>query len=399
MWINHNKRKCVEIENCVFKQLLSFYPEEELLKRSTFLDATKQGYISYSDLISESETLFIPWQMFFLDKDKLSIQLKNIETNRADRLNNSSLMSKRTGKSGAYPKRLIDRFVRSQNFLCSPNNMLSDNKFNKSLIGLNINDSVAHILKYFSIDVDVFRDKKKVSQSIDYLIERISACNINIARGTTAHGLMPCTENHRVLYKNLSGFCLRDDKIPFIYLSTNEITGEEVVGRQIYTLIYLLALIGLDIYSLAFNDKNIVSIPGKNSAANLTNLITSELLLPKKELEKYRGTKISPEDVKEISLHYKATPRAVLFRLKKDHFITPEEHEQLINVNNVPLKTDRPRSPKIETSVKKLCGDIVFNTTNKLLKNGGVSPIQAQFILFGKPDKKKWKDYRSYINI
>jgi len=397
MWITNYKKKCVEIEDDVFKDLLSFYPEEKLIHRPKFSEALGKDSISYRDLKSEAETLFIPWQMFFLEKTKLETQLKNIEQNRADRIT-TSFLSKRSGRSGSFSARLVDRFIRTQNFLVS-NGSFSVNNFNKSLSGLNISEAVKSILSHFTIDMNIFRKQPTVAKAIDYLIACISKGNINVARGTTAHGLMPSTKNHRMLYKNMSGFCLKDDKVPFIYLSTNEVVGEEAVGRQVYTLVYLLTLIGLDIYSFAVNAKSVVRVPNGDARTQLANAITSELLIPKKELEIYRGKKITWDDVKSISLDFKVTPRAVLFRLKKDVFITAYEHDLLLNRNPFIPKTQRMNGPRVETSVKKLSGDLVFNSANSLTKVGTLRPIQAQIILFGKPDSIKWREYRTSMGI
>lgn len=398
MWITNYKKKCVEIEDVVFRNLLSFYPEERLILRPKFAEAVNEDSISFTDIKSEAETLFIPWQMFFLEKKKLETQLKNIEANRADKIA-LSFLSKRSGKSGAFSLRLVDRFIRMQNFLVS-NGSFPDNGFNKSLVGLDINGAVERIRSHFDIDMGTFRRQPKIALSIDYLIDCISKGNINVARGTTSHGLMPSTKNHMVLYKNMSGFCLKDEKVPFIYLSTNEVVGEEPVGRQIYTLIYLLTLIGLDIYSFAVNAKTIVRVPNGDARTQLANAITSELLIPKKELQTYGGKKISWDDVKDASLKFKVTPRAVLFRMKKDGLVKAYEHDLLLKSNPyVPTTQKMKGGPKVDTSVKKLGGSLVFNFVNAQTTMGDLKPVQAQIILFGKPDSIKWRGYIERVGI
>ena len=113
MWLTHRNRRCVELDDRVFRGLLTFYPEEDLLSRPTFAEAVASGEISKSALISEAETLFIPWQMFLLSWPSLTKQLRHIERQRSDKLQVGEL-SKRSGSKGATPYRLIDRYIRAQ---------------------------------------------------------------------------------------------------------------------------------------------------------------------------------------------------------------------------------------------------------------------------------------------
>lgn len=399
MWITNYKSRCVEVDDSVFVRLLSFYPEEQLLNRPSIDESIKRGSMSFSTLKKESSLMFIPWQMFMLDNSKLSDQLENIERNRADKLSISeSYFSKRSKGKGFISKRLIDRFIRAQNFIRS-NVSLSDDKFSGSLKNLNIADSVSQMIRYFEIDLDVFRRKRTIEDSIVYIVKLLADKNINVSRGTTSHGLMPSTSNHTTLYKNMSGFCLKDQKIPFIYLTTNEVVGEEVVGRQIYTLFYLLTLIGLDIYSLAVNDKNIISVPGGDTNTVRANKITSELLMPEKDIDVYMGRKITWEDIKTISMQYKVTPRAVLYRLKSRGIITEKERQSLLDNNPYKPSSGTPHSPKVITSVKKMNGPVLFESTNKLVNEGLIKSVQGQIILLGKPDHIKWKSLRASLKM
>ncbi|HEY9481199.1 MAG TPA: hypothetical protein VIR98_03165 [Candidatus Paceibacterota bacterium] len=387
----------MEIEDAVFSGLLSFYPEERLLNREKFAAAKRDGVISFSELKSESETLFIPWQMFFLNSTKLKKQLNNIESNRADKIS-LSFMSRRPGRRGAFSMRLIDKFVRIQSFL-TLNSSFPINQFPGSLKDLSVPDSVNKILEYFSIDIEFFRTRRTVKMAIDYLIDCLAKKNINVAQGTTAYGLMPRTESHAPLYKNLSGFCLKDARVPFIYLSTNEVSDEEPVGRQIYTLIYLISMIGLDIYSLAIKAKSVIKIAGGDRRSNLANEITSELLMPKEKMEEYRHRNVTQDDLKAMCLKYKVTPRAALYRLKKERIINQQEYDDLIEENPYIPSPPPPNGPKLETSVKKLVGELVFGVTNNLVGNKTISPVQAQIIMFGRPDTRKWIGYRSNLGI
>lgn len=82
MWITVNKKNATEIQNNVVKQILSFYPEEELSNRPVFKEAFATGKISLNKLKIESQNILIPWQLFLLDQKNLEAEIKTIESKR-----------------------------------------------------------------------------------------------------------------------------------------------------------------------------------------------------------------------------------------------------------------------------------------------------------------------------
>lgn len=395
-----NKKQSVEIENAVVAKILGMYPEEKLIARPIFQDAFTSDSIEYKDLKEESDKILIPWQMFLLDSRNLKKELDHIEKMRADKIS-SKLIAKRTGVGGVTSKRIIDRLIRLQNFITTAN-ILPTNTFCGSLVGKSSTDAVTHILSYFDIDINKFRGYKNKSSALSYLLGKIEGKYVNVSQGVLTNKMLP----HRLvvdssIYKNTSGFVIKDEKIPFIFLPS-EINPDEVEGRQIYTLIYLVVLIGLNEYDF-FIEKNFkTKALSAKSKQKKIYAITSELLLPSAVTETMRGTLVTSTVRDNLASDYKITPTAVVVTLRIRKVIsTKAEYEALLPPPYVPSKTSThfSRTPKIETSVKKFCGVYSFESVNAGIKSGQLSSTQAQYLLFGAVNKKNFKKYRDGLNL
>jgi hypothetical protein len=400
MNITANNKISVEIENAVVEQILNMYPEEKLITRPVFKDAFENNSIKYNDLKEESNKILIPWQMFLLDRVNLKKELNHIEETRADKIS-SKLIAKRKGIGNVTSKRIIDRLIRLQNFITTTNT-LPKNVFCGSLIHKTNRDAVAQILSYFNIDINKFRSYKSKSSAFGYFLDKVESKFINVSQGVLANKMLPAWQVvDNSIYKNTSGFVIKDDRIPFIFLPS-EVNPDEVEGRQIYTLTYLIVLIGLNEYDF-FIEKNF-----KATALSATNkqkriyAITSELLLPSEVTEKFRGNIITSAIRDELASVYKITPTAVVVTLKiRDIIISQDEYKALLPPPYEPSKASphNKRSPKIETSVRKFCGRPSFNLVNDGISSGQLSNIQAQYLLFGAVNKKGFKNYRERLKI
>ncbi|HEY4474282.1 MAG TPA: hypothetical protein VI957_03930 [Candidatus Paceibacterota bacterium] len=400
MILTVNKKQSVEIENAVVAQILNMYSEEKLIGRPIFQNAFANDSIEYKDLKDESDKILIPWQMFLLDSRNLKKELDHIEKMRADKVS-SKLMAKRRGIGNVTSKRIIDRLIRLQNFITATNT-LPQNAFCGSLVGKSNAEAVAHILSYFEIDINKFRGYRNKSSALSYLLGKVENKYINISQGVLTNKMLPMWQVvDNSIYKNTSGFVIKDDKIPFIFLPS-EINPDEVKGRQIYTIIYLIVLIGLNEYDF-FIEKNFraKALSATNKQKKIYS-VTSEVLLPSEATEKLSGSVITPSTRDDLASEYKITPTAVVVTLRIRRTITSQaEYEALLPPPYDPPKTPthHPRSPKIETSVRKFCGKYSFEFVNAGIKSGQLSSVQSQYLLFGAVNKKNFKKYRDGLSI
>ncbi len=398
MWITVNGNNSTEIEDSVVERVLKLYPEEKLDQRVVFQNAFSKGRIEYKDLLSESDKLLIPWQMFFLSDANFNTQITHIETERKHKVS-AKLVAKRRGTGEVTSKRIMDRLIRQQNFLTSTGTFLP-NTFCGSLKGVQTRKAAEHILKHFSIDRNNLWKYTGKGRALEYLTEQIQSANINVSRGVLTNKLLPTS---RVVpgdvYRNTSGFAIKDDCVPFIFLPS-EINPDEVESRQIYTLVYLIAVIGLDQYEY-YLDKNFKAkiMEAKGMAARI-HAITAEFLIPNDETEKIRGQSITPVTIETLSGKFKVSPLALVTTLRIRGIITKPEYEALKPAPFVSKKQKgHMRSPKVSTSVEKFCGSKSFTAINDGIRSKALNSVQAQHLIFGAANKKGYYRYRNELGL
>ncbi len=399
MWLCEKGKRSIELEDDVVKQILNAYPEEELITRPVFQTAFDRGEIEYSQLKEECEKILIPWQMFLLDKTNFAKQVKNIETNREHKIS-AKLLSKRKGQGNVTSRRIIDRLIRQQNFTTSYVS-LPTNSFCDSLKGLSIDAAAAEILSFFEIDTDKLRSYVTKGNALEYIIKQVEQKNINISRGVLSHKILPATKVvPSNVYRNTSGFAIKDLKLPCIFLP-GEINPDEVESRQIYTLIFLLAIIGLGEYEYYLEPDFKTTLVNTSGTKKKLHLITTELLLPKSVTDSLLGTHISTQIRDSLSSKYKISPTALVTILRMRKVIDKDTYNILLPPPFVQQKGIKKHlnAPKISTSVKKFCGQATFDAINSAFTGGYLSSMQAQYLIFGAPNKKNFRKYRDDMKI
>lgn len=404
MILRVNNQDCLEIENSVFKMILNFYPEEKLIEHKPFKEAIEANKITILELKKLSSRIHTPWQIFFLSEKELKKELSEIEKKRIDKFPKGRVdLDKRKGLSNLTSKRVVDRLIRVQNFVSG---QIPDNQkcqFIGSLNSKSIENASLYISDYFNINIKRFRSQKKPLDALNYLIESIEMKgDINISKGVLKNGILSTIDPIKKVYKNTSGFVIKNEKIPFIFLPY-EINPEENHYRQILTLVYLIVVIGLDKYefwceeSLSFNktisDKDYNKIYG----------IVSEFLFPKTETDLFiKDKNISVALVNEFKERYKVSYSAILKILKIRTIIGTELFKSL----ELPKKDFEYSegildfifgNQKLSKSAKNFSGSVSFDIINKNIKSKMITPTQAQLLIFGRIEKTKYKNYLSEI--
>lgn len=404
MMLKSVRTNAVELNDDVFKALLGFYPEENLSDYSIFKSSLEKNSITIAELKDASEKIHLPWQMFLLNMDNLKRELKNIEDNRLDKFPDGTIeIHKRKGAGNITSKRIIDRQIRIQAFVTTqlPGDFSCD--FVGSLKSKTVEQSVEHIIRYFEINLSYFRARADAEKAKNYLISRIqSKKNINVAQGVRTNGILPEIKNTLEIYKNTSGFVVQDGKLPFIFLP-GEINPDENHYRQIYTMLYLLVVIGMEEYSYAIEKYSIKKIR-EDKMFRKINSIVSELLVPSSVTDVLNQKTISKDTINTLKHDYKLSYSAVLYILRMRKVINndldkelrlPKKEAGIIREAAETAKTIFFH-PHIETSVKKFCGDvateIIYSAIGKRLY-----PNRGQMIVFGRSRKDKWIELRSRI--
>ena len=391
MWVKIGRDNAVEISNDVFDSILRLYPEECLFDRPLLREARDVGHISYSVLLGECESICLPWQIFFLNNVNLKKELDSIELQRKDKFKNTSF-AKRKGSGDVTSKRIIDRLIRLQAFVESDTRYTS-NAFVASFKGRTLIEQVGFISRHFEIDIKKFRSKSK-EDALEYLISQITKKNINISRGVLKGGVLPESPTLIDVYKNTSGFVLQSEKVPYVFLP-DEINPDDVAGRRIYTLIYLLACIGLDQYDFYIESHHSASmLKRKGGIKNLHDIVTA-FLLPFSVTDALRGKIITTTTRDNLANDYKLTPTAVLTTLLRRKIINLSVYNALLPPKYV--KKPMPSKPMKRitpvNAANKFCGNISTESINRSLRVKGITNVPAQYLLFGRPRHKDFKSY------
>lgn len=394
MQITVKRKNSVILDDVVVRRVLGMYPEEKLVTRAIFEAGLTGEPIEFQDLLDECDKILIPWQMFFLSEANLATEIAHIESQRQKV--SQKLFAKRRGSGNVTSKRIIDRLIRCQEYI-SQNGTFPKHPYCGSLSGMSITDAAAHIATSFGIDMTVFRGKRK-ADALAYLIKKLEERNINVCQGVLTNKLLPQVEGVREVYKSTSGFAIKDEKVPFIFIPS-EINPDEKDGRQIYTLVYLLVVIGLEEYEFIIDKDFKASLLGSRGLQKRIYDITSEFLLPKAKTEEYRGIPITETIRDDVSSAHKITPSAVtvIFR-KRGHIPNQAAYEALLPDPQPATTTAGPRrQPGIEFSVRKFNGKHVCDVANPAIKSRALLPIPAQYLLLGSVQKKSFKDYQKTL--
>jgi len=278
------------------------------------------------------------------------------------------------------------------------NHALKKNGFCGSLRDVRrLPDAVAQLCQHFSINMGEFRSKKK-ADALAYLIEKAEGGQVNVCQGVLTNKILPLLTDSRSVYKNTSGFVIRDEALPFLFLPS-EVNPDEREGRQIFTLLYLLALIGLDAYDYQIERDFKVGMLAAKGRQKSAYHIASEFLLPFADTEALRGTAITAETRDKLAREYKLTPTAVVVILRKREIISASEYAALLPPPP-PARGPKGGAPvPIESSVKKFNGKYACDYINGDFSSGKLTAVQTQYLLFGSINKNGFKKYKNNLGL
>ncbi len=388
-----NGQFATDLDDGTFERVLNIYPEEEFAKRKLVAEALHKREIEYQVLKAEAAKMILPWQMFFLDRPAVDAELTRIESLRHKVA--TKVAAKRAGRGNVTSRRILDRLIRCQTYI-TDNHALPKNKFCGSLKGRSVDDAVERICRDLDINMSFFRSRNKEG-ALAYLIEKIEAGQINVCQGVLANKILPALSDSRSVYKNTSGFVIRDDSVPFIFIPS-EVSPDEREGRQIFTLLYLLVLIGLEAYEYQIEKDFKISMLSAAGRQKTAYSIVAEFLLPAAVTEPLRGIAVTADARDKLARQYKLTPSAVVLILRKRGILDQREYNSLLPPTAPPVKS-KGRTPSIELSVRKFNGKYAFDYVNRDFAAAKITPVQTQYLLFGSINKSGFRKYRSKLGI
>jgi hypothetical protein len=382
------------LDDATVVDVLNIYPEEELAQKPAFAAALAEGTIDFKTLIAEAGRILIPWQMFLLERSKLKIELKRIETLRHKA--SKRLLSKRPGSGSVTSRRILDRLIRCQTYI-SERHAGSSDSFCGSLKGGSVQAAAQTMYAHFDISAATFRRKNK-RDALIYLIGKFENGGINVCQGVLTNKILPHLKMSRSVYKNTSGFVIHDNCFPFVFIPS-EVNPDEREGRQILTLVFLIALIGLEAYEYEIGSDFKVSMLAARGKQRRAYDIAAEFLLPFEDTASLEGKVITIAMRDDLAQRYKITPTAVAVILRKRGLVSAAQFETLLPALSSSSGKSVARTPSIELSVRKFNGRYSFDLINSDFTSRKITAMQIQYLLFGAPNKKGFKQYRKRLGL
>lgn len=343
----------------------------------------------------------IPWQLFFLTQDKLDDTIVKINDKRKAKFDKKLLASRANTSEWSVSLRIADRLIALQEF--AQEFVTANNAFCGALKGLHRDEWAKFIIDYFEIDTSILSSGNK-GKTLDRLIAYVEAKDIRVARGVLDNNNMflPVAKTIRQVYRKSSGFVVKDDRVPYIFLP-NELNDNETSGRQILTLLVLLCLIGNDQYDLALSGELELIIQGKKKLQQAFGVAT-DILLPFSATKRYDGTNITASIVDELSGRYMLTPSAVIVTLRQRGLIATDTQKQKL-LDNIKIaspdggaKTPK-RAANIDNAIKKWCGGATAGDIIGAIEVKSLGSIQAQYLIFGRVDKLRFARFKAKVGI
>ena len=162
-------------------------------------------------------------------------------------------------------------------------------------------------------------------------------------------------------------------------------------------------MIGNNQYDIALTGELELSITSTRGLQQAFSVAT-EILLPFSVTDAYRTNLIDSNIIEALSEQYMLTPSAIIITLWQRGLLRNDDHKQeLLDNMNVPLSTADTkgfrRPANIDTAIKKWCGTATTRDIVQAINSKILSPIEAQYLIFGRVDKSRYAKFKAKFNI
>lgn len=389
------KRGGIKIDKRVFLSLLDLSPIKDY---TDYIKAVESNEITISDLKILAQRADVPYPLFFAPKEKVDAQLKDTRKNLFEKLPTKSEMqlALRGEASVADIEIIVKDIGRKQEFLKRRVLPASgDNPYIGSISklikrGLSKKDIAEQVRSYFGINLAEMRKLSK-DDVLSYICKKAEEKEIFISM--SSYNYMPQNLDSNL---GLSGLCVRDKKVPYIFVNTRDGDDKpkilETSGRQILTVISMLVCIGINKFLLSTKT-------GKSSNTDYKRIysIASEILIPTSELNVIKINSLS--DLTSWSRVLKVTPSMLLICLVNAGKISRKLANSYLENLRDAIKEVKPKRRQALpiNGYKKYNGERFSKEIISAYKNNKITEGETKNLLFrkGKMDNNLFQEYLS----
>jgi len=385
----------MKIQKEIFELLLDIPTIKDY---TCYKNALIENKININDLKFLSEKACIPYPLFFAPLDKVLLQIKDKDSNLADKLPDKDEMSiaLRGGTSISDIEIIVKDIGKKQEFL---KNRILDSKdenkyvgiFSKSIkMGVSDKEIAEQFRDYFDINL---LEMRKLSKDgvLSYLCRKIEEKYIFISM--SSYNYMPQNLDREI---GLSGLCIKDKIVPYVFINTRD--GDlnpkilETSGRQIFTLVSMMVCIGMNKFVLSTKTGLL-----KDSDYKRVYSIASEILIPGEDLDKIVISSVSDLDYWAKSL--KVTPSMLLVCMVRSKKMTQKVAKAFLKELKDRLKsvTTPKRQPTDINGYKKYNGERFSKEVVNAYKSGKIRQEEVKNALFRR-NKMEGNLFNAYIS-
>ncbi len=306
--VNH---RTIDINKSVYTLL---FDNSSVHSLAPYQRSLAESRISFAELSRLARKADIPYALFFGD---LKMAESNLKRKNDILLGGVSKGTFSVNSRGNIELRDIELIVKDllrkqsviKKYTKHPDNPIVG-KLKNSKLNLDKQADIARQL--IGLDLNYLHKHGKIT-SFDYLVSIFEASGVYISQSSRT--FMPQNIQNNIRF---SGICIRDKKIPFIFLNSKDDTDSfEPAGRKIFTLILLfVCLLKGNFKPLTYNDQSSERIEDSHY------LLAEEILLPSNSI----GSAVLKDinDLKNRAQAHSVTPSAFLMRLRHMGIITDE---------------------------------------------------------------------------
>lgn len=331
--------------------------------------ALESGRIKYADLIDLSRKGDIPYSLFFAPLSLVREQVdKKTEKLLAGVSRDTFSIGSRSKVELRDVELIVKDLIRKQQLVRRHDASLQRNK----IVGLlrddtpSVDADAARLMSAIGLSHEGLRACRTKEKALDLMIDHLEANQVLVSRSVQHY--MP----QRLTHVKFSGMTIRDNKVPYIFLSGGDHgDDQEPVGRTIFTLALMTVLVARRIFApMTWDGGRTETNPGREYD------IAGAMLMPAKRMTTLNPTSL--DDMKSASDEFKVTASAVTVRAMRLGTISRESasnHLDQLRNEFRSLPKGGPRSPiHAENAVRKYNGRELTVRMLHALDSGGISP-------------------------
>lgn len=330
--------------------------------------ALERSTIKLADLVDLARKAQIPYSLFFAPPELVTSQLEDKTRKLLAGVGKDSFsLNSRSAVRLRDVELIIKDLIRKQEVIKSLDETLRPNaiigRLRRSTAGI-VADA-ERLRSMLGIDLDVLRGQRTKEAALEFLIERVEANQILVSR--SQQSVMPQQLPHGVRF---SGLCVRDKKVPFIFLTSGE-QGNllEPAGRKILTLVLLTVFVARGRFAPVSYDDQTGDLIDETEYQ-----LAEEVLMPASEVRSIRVGSFA--EVAAAADTLRVTPSAFVMRARRLGTISADECREYLDglaEQFAAREKPRARSPLTHNAVRKYVGAEFTRRMFRQLDRGSIT--------------------------